>query len=258
MPPSDTMIAYKAISLTPELSGTEKRVAGAIIDHFNRKTGRCDPSLDRIARLLGVNRRTVIRAVDHLQKLGIVRKDRHGGHLNRNSYEPIWVRFREIEAEWNVRFRASSNRSKLSPSRCRPRHLDGGHSVPQTCKNRNNLLKETCSGGSTSADVVPPNMSRGRKGPSGQRGSQELVAVFPTAKARRIPPIEAARAAAERRWATALNELLVATPKLYGEVIGAIDPAMQAAATEAELRERGAGLVHILEQLRSRNMRISE
>jgi DNA-binding MurR/RpiR family transcriptional regulator len=61
--PSDTFVAHKAISLAEDLTGTEKRVAATIIDHFNRKTGRCDPALGSIARLLGVSRRTVIRAV---------------------------------------------------------------------------------------------------------------------------------------------------------------------------------------------------
>jgi hypothetical protein len=54
--PSDTFVAHKAISLAEDLTGTEKRVAATIIDHFNRKTGRCDPALGSIARLLGVSR----------------------------------------------------------------------------------------------------------------------------------------------------------------------------------------------------------
>src|SRR5216684_2277831 len=61
--PSDTFVAHKAISLAEDLTGTEKRVAATIIDHFNRKTGRCDPALGSIARLLGLGRRTIIRAV---------------------------------------------------------------------------------------------------------------------------------------------------------------------------------------------------
>jgi AraC-like DNA-binding protein len=58
----NTLIAHKAISLASELSNSEKRVAAAIIDHFNRRTGQCDPSLDCIAELIGMSRRTVMRA----------------------------------------------------------------------------------------------------------------------------------------------------------------------------------------------------
>ena len=50
----DTTLAHKAISLCAELSGTEKRVAAAIIDSFNRKTGQCDPGYGRIAHLLAI------------------------------------------------------------------------------------------------------------------------------------------------------------------------------------------------------------
>src|SRR5450759_3068971 len=36
--PVDILIAFKSISLAPDLSVTEKRVASALIDHFNRQT----------------------------------------------------------------------------------------------------------------------------------------------------------------------------------------------------------------------------
>src|SRR5450830_1901092 len=36
--PLDILIAFKSISLAPDLSVTEKRVASALIDHFNRQT----------------------------------------------------------------------------------------------------------------------------------------------------------------------------------------------------------------------------
>jgi hypothetical protein len=71
-------IAHKTINLAEELSTAEKAVAGAIIDHVNRKDGRCDPGIDRIAMLTGLHRRTVIRAVDRLDRLHFIEKERHG------------------------------------------------------------------------------------------------------------------------------------------------------------------------------------
>ena len=62
---------------------------------------------------------------------------------------------------------------------------------------------------------------------------------------------DAANAAAERRWNIALQNRYVSVPKAYGEIIGSIDPAMQAAATEAELKRHGAGLAYILDQLKA-------
>src|SRR5262249_14660204 len=108
--PSDTFIAHKAINLSDDLSGTEKRVGAAIIDHFNRKTGQCDPSLDSIAKLLGVSRRPVIRAVGALVQKGYFAKTRHGGHFHRNSYMPLWSRFLAREAKWNERRKSASRK----------------------------------------------------------------------------------------------------------------------------------------------------
>jgi DNA-binding transcriptional MocR family regulator len=135
--PSDTFVAHKAISLAEDLTGTEKRVAATIIDHFNRKTGRCDPALGSIARLLGVSRRTVIRAVGSLVLKGYIRKTRHGGYFHRNSYEPIWSRFRTNAAKWTEQ-RAASRRSKttdVSPLGRQAWHLGGDTDVTQTCTN---------------------------------------------------------------------------------------------------------------------------
>jgi DNA-binding MarR family transcriptional regulator len=94
----DMLIAFKAISLTPDLSVTERRVASAIIDHFNKRTTQCDPSIDTLAALLGIDRRTVIRSVNRLVSLKYFRRIRHGGNFHRNFYEPNWKRFREVEA----------------------------------------------------------------------------------------------------------------------------------------------------------------
>src|SRR6266436_3150172 len=114
----DTTIAHKIINLMPELTGTDKRVAAALIEHFNRKTGQCDPGLDRIARLVGVSRRTVIRSVSRVVGAGVFHVVRHGGRSQRNSYEPVWLRFRELDALWKARFRGASTSadgSKTSP-----------------------------------------------------------------------------------------------------------------------------------------------
>ncbi len=55
---NDILCAYKALNIAPGLSDTARRVAGAIIDHFNRRTGQCDPNIDRLVRMLEVNRAT--------------------------------------------------------------------------------------------------------------------------------------------------------------------------------------------------------
>jgi hypothetical protein len=57
--PLKTLLACKAIGLEPGLSSSARRVGCAIIDHFNRQNGRCDPSVPRLARLLKLHVRTV-------------------------------------------------------------------------------------------------------------------------------------------------------------------------------------------------------
>src|SRR5690242_4740758 len=82
-----TLIAFKVLALADDMSAVERQVGATLIDSFNRKTGQCDPSLDRVAILLGVHRRSVIRATSKLEARGLIRKIRHGGNSNRNKYE---------------------------------------------------------------------------------------------------------------------------------------------------------------------------
>lgn len=251
--PLDTLIAHKVINLS-ELSGTQKRVAGAIVDHFNRKTGQCDPSLDSIARLLNIDRRTVIRAMPALEHTGMFQKDRHGGHSHRNSYEPVWARFRQLDEQWKARRAAMRSHSgpKLSPSRRQTCHLAGDEPVTQTCLS--NQSKETCLGGEAAAKPPRPTMPKLSKGwPRKEERQQQVASSTPDSRTSR--QIQAAYAAAERRWSSALHDRYVGTPSVYAEVIEAIDPAMQIAATEVELNRRGAGLEYILHQLQLRGIR---
>jgi hypothetical protein len=251
--PLDTTIAHKVINLMPELSGTEKRIAAAIIDHFNRKTGQCDPGFKRIAWLLGISRRTVIRAISQIERTGILLKVRHGGHLQRNSYTPVWARFREFEAAWNARFntnRARRSHAKMSPGQCQVSPLPGDETVTQTLLT--NHMNETCPSGSASAKLRPPSTLVGCKGQAKKEGSKTAQDYFAPSGPGGQSPIEAALSAAERRWSSALHDQYSVTPAVYGEIIGAIDPVMQAAATEAEMRRPGAGILYILNQLQAR------
>src|ERR1044071_8510573 len=121
--PLDTLLGFKALSLVGGLNENDRRVGATLLEHFNRKTGRCDPSLGRIARLLDIDTRTVIRSIRHLEEAGLLRKHRHGGNLNRNQYEPIWLKLAELEAAWNARFKGFSAPTARSPSPGQGCHL---------------------------------------------------------------------------------------------------------------------------------------
>jgi predicted transcriptional regulator len=253
----NTLIAHKAISLASELSNSEKRVAAAIIDHFNRRTGQCDPSLDCIAELIGMSRRTVIRAMNRLQKLGFIRRIRHGGHYHRNSYEPVWSRFQQVEAEWKSRRIARRTRfdaPKLSSCSGQSRHLGGDTEDPQTFTN--NLLKET------SDAEVSLQKHDARRVSINRRGSAIEANLRPNPPNRErtyrqpatTPSSTAAHDAAERRWNSALINQFRDQPWIYSRIVDEIDVKLMGALTEAELRHRGSGLSFLMGELLARNV----
>jgi predicted transcriptional regulator len=253
----NTLIAHKAISLASELSNSEKRVAAAIIDHFNRRTGQCDPSLDCIAELIGMSRRTVIRATDRLQKLGFVRRIRHGGHYHRNSYEPVWSRFLQVEADWRSRRsarRARFDAPKLSSCSGQSRHVGGDTAGPQTFTI--NLLKET------SGEGELLQKSYGRSVSNDQRGLAIEANLRPNPPNRErayrqptsTPSSRAAYDAAERRWNGYLMNQFRDQPSIYSRIVEAIDVTLMNATTEAELRHRGSGLSFLIDELLARNV----
>lgn len=105
---NDILFAHKALNMIAGLSANARRVAGAIIDHFNRKTGQCDPSVERLAKLLGIDRATVLRATAELcsGKFSLFQKTSHGGKFNTASYVPCWEIFRSIVTRWDDAMRA--------------------------------------------------------------------------------------------------------------------------------------------------------
>ena len=155
--PPDIYIAFKALAIG-DFSRRHCRVAGAILAHFNTKTGQCDPSGERLASMLGMDRRDVIRATAAVcGKDGLFEKQSHGGKSHRASYSPRWDRFAAIVALWEARMApdllppgtatvetASGPNGGKSPPLTAGKSppLTGGESPPQTL--RRNSLKELC------------------------------------------------------------------------------------------------------------------
>jgi hypothetical protein len=245
--PLETLLAIKAINVASDLKARDKQVACVLIEHFNRKTGQCDPSFERIADLLQVSSRTIMRSIERLENARLFRVTRHGGHCNRNSYEPRWDRFQEIASAWDKRFKeAARSRTNLSPTQRQSCHLDGDKPVTQTFGK--NLLKETCADGATAARSVAPPRRIDQKTPAGQgRGEFPRRSTPEGPRRTGTPRGEAARTAAERRWCNDLHDRYSGMRPLYEDILASLDPATAAEATEAELHERGAGLRHIVD-----------
>jgi hypothetical protein len=252
----DTLLAYKAIALSADLSTTEKRVASALIDSFNYRTTQCDPSLGRIAKLLGVHRRTVIRAWPKLEASRMFRKVRHGGKSHRNSYEPVWSRFRELDAQWKARFGADKLAREPKASLFQRQTCQVAGDVPVTQTSLRNQSEETKAEAALSRDPQAPKGWDVRKGHSREAGgSAPGFNRYRRGSSISASSFEAARAAAERRWTLALHKHLAGSEKAYGEAIEMIDETLRASATDAELRRDGSGLAHVLLELSKRRLR---
>ncbi len=230
--PIDTLLALKALCIAPRLSSNQRRVGAGLIEHYNRRTGQCDPGHGRLAKLFGIDKRTAIRATQGLVAHGLFEKIRHGGRSSRNFYVPVWSRFRDICAVWDAQLknRRSAAATEMPLAGRQTCHAASADVVTQTYQS--NLQLETCDGLPMKEKEVT---------------TRSLTASPPQAKSRR--PLDSALTAAERRWNTDLHAHFSSSPEIYGQVIGAINQELQSAATAAEMNRRGAGISYILEQL---------
>ena len=97
------------------ISSTAKAVGGVLLDHYNSKTRRLDPSVTSMARRLGIQRKTVIKATGDLVQIGLFTKQSHGGHAYRASYEPNFAMFRTMVTDFERRRKGSAAPAETSP-----------------------------------------------------------------------------------------------------------------------------------------------
>jgi hypothetical protein len=248
----DVTLAFKHVALS-KLTGTEKRVAMAVIDSFNRKTGQCDPGFDRIAHLLQLNRRTVIRAINAIERTRLLSRARHGGKFHRNQYQPNWPLFRELEKHWVAHKETKhwqSSTENLSPSLVSQRGTGAGDGdVTQTFPCNNSLSTS----GAGSVIVRQPRVEVAASAVGYPRKySGGIGSVSSTISGARRTALRDA----ERRWNQELHRFLKDDVAVYGQVIAAIDGALLEAATEAEMAKVGAGLITIVAELQRRGVKL--
>jgi hypothetical protein len=253
---NDILLAFKHIALSDQLNGTEKQFAAFLIDSYNRKTSRCDPSEETAAFLLGVSVRTIIRAGNRLTQLKLFLRRKHAGHNHCNSYEPNWQLFRENEDRYKSRRREHANRfarQKLSRLECQPCHLNTANTGIQTSLNNN--IQSTYPTFAAAAHEAKPGTKTKEKRLS--NGAPMPIASDRNFRYRDPMPLEAANISAERRWNNALIDQFGTGP-VYAVIIEEMDVALQDAATKAELKQRGAGITCILQQIAYRGVRLEK
>lgn len=88
------MVARRALNSARELSPAARLVGLCLLDHFNTRTGRCDPGIARIAGLCELSERTVRRAVRALDAAGLIACEVHAGRGHSNAYRPDFAALR--------------------------------------------------------------------------------------------------------------------------------------------------------------------
>lgn len=255
---NDILFAQKALLLTPGLTDATKRVAGAILDHFNKRTGQCDPGIERLSTMLGLSRATVLRATEALCEHGLFEKDSHGGKSHRAAYRPQWQRFRRIVADWDARMKVGAAPGELIPETKKPNAKVSGvqRSRSQDCdvkgrKDETQTLRINQSNKPIETEQVethppePPSLHdqkrNHRLSKKDLRPGQRHF-LLPMQGGKQVNRKDAARDAAQRRWecdAKSRGE------QVYFAVAEWITPERQHAATEAEMQRKGGGWAFI-------------
>lgn len=269
---NDILFAHKALNVMAGLTEATKRVAGAIIDHFNKRTGQCDPSIERLATLLGIDRATVIRATEKLHELGFIEKASHGGKAHRAAYLPNWDRFRAIVEDWDARMKTgdapdtpcrstrtpanipTSNVAAVRRSRSQECDVKGRTAATQTL--RSNPSKKPIEGERAEKPPMKPQAHSPRKaqhglGEGSEPGPQRSM-LLPISGGRSPSHSDAARAAAERRWYAQVHALGL---KAEADVLEWMTCDRQEATTQAEIQRKGGGLAFIAEAMQNERMR---
>lgn len=246
MPPEkyDMTFAMKAIGLSEHLNGSDKQVAFAILDHYNRRTGRCDPSRETLSKLVNVTPRTVSRSIAKLTGTRLFKIARHGGHYNCNSYQPNWRLYRELEDIWKKRRVACSRKAgspELASTPGQNRPPSGVETVYQTSPSNSILPTSTGDHRSSAQSGGPRRLSNGIAGASMPRKQWGAT----------TPSIDAAKLAAEKRWNDDLIAQLGRDASVYGQIVEAITPQLQKSATCSEMQRRGSGLSFLMKELSS-------
>ncbi|WP_457936904.1 helix-turn-helix domain-containing protein [Mesorhizobium sp. 10J20-29] len=205
---NDILFAHMALGLAPGLSSAAKRVGAALLEHFNRKTGRCDPSVERLARLLGVDEKTIRRATKDLVAKGMFKKSSHGGRHNTAAYSPNWPCFRLIIADWNALMKsgkgvgkASINRTEMSGDIGQKCPLDADKNALQT--DRTNRKKEPGAVSLSTDGAVAGGKGLGKEG--AKQPQRNTVHGFSGGKS--VSRSDAAEAAEARKQSQSIQSL---------------------------------------------------
>jgi hypothetical protein len=253
---NDILFAHKALGLVPDLSAATRRVAAAIIDHFNKRTGQCDPSIGRLMKLLKISRAAVIRATNELDELGLIEKKSHGGKSHRTAYSPNWPVFRAFVDDWDAGMKSGEGPehnlkmvSDLRPPKSQS--CDLGRLRNETQTHRKNPSKkpiEHCR--VDKPGTSNPDLSR-TKDPKGllkkkQKETKQFISIPPQGR-QSLTRSEVSRDKAQQRWE---GDIMKQREPQKVAIVEWLTADRMDKVTDAEIDQPGGGLAFILGEMK--------
>jgi hypothetical protein len=265
----DVSIARRALGLTPGMSGGAYSVGFALLEHFNRKTEQCDPSIARLAAMLGLGEATVKRATKELcEERDLFTKTSHGGLSHRAQYAPNWKKMRAVLTDWESRMSSGSgpengdvNSSLLSCSTDQNRAVEQLNNEPRTLLNKPYGINPNSDGASGGVETVGDRAAEKQPPPSIEERLKGLWNGEPTANADEPSEVASrkrnviAEAAATKRWDAAMRRR---GTNSYSRFVEWVTPEISDKATEAEMLRRGAGERFIVDRMHAAGMVTSD
>ena len=232
--------------LSAGLSHRALKVGQALIWHANAKSGRCDPSVARLAAETKLSTRSVQRAIGELEVAKVLRRARHSGGAFTNAYAFEWGGLRQKYQKWL----SDHGLATATPDKTVTPPLT---ELSQTPDKTVTQIREEYKKGIGEGGRSPSAPSRKRadasrlNGFQGECRSKALPPLHFLAKRNGPPSATVAREKAHQRFdADARKHLSV---EAYEDFVGRVDDETVKQAIAAEVKKRGAGLRLALRRL---------
>jgi hypothetical protein len=222
-------------NLDEGLTCSAQNVLLALIWHCNAKTGRCDPSVSRLACETGQSKRQVYRAIKELEAAQLIVRIRHAGGAFCNAYAVQWAELRNRYQQWLTNHGLTAKTPDIGdipPLTQVSRSPDAG--VAQTIGKPEKEMREEIRSSSSSS---PKRDDASRLGIQREYGGEALPPLNFLVKPK-APSSKVAREKAHQRLDEDLRNHLSADA--YADFVGCVDSATVEKAIIAEVRKPGA------------------
>ncbi len=230
-----------------KLTSGAQNVLQALIWHSNAKTGRCDPSVSRLANETGQSERNVYRAIKELEEARLIVRIRHAGSAFCNAYAVQWNELRDRYQKWlsDNGLAATTPDTDVAPPMTRMSQTPDIHGTQTVEKPEKEIREEIRS--SSSSSLKRDDASQ--LGIQREYGGEALPPLNFLAKSKAPSSKSVAREKAHQHFDEDLRNHLPADA--YEEVLDRIDHATVDKAIAAEIAKPGtqAGLQTALEAL---------